>query len=107
MIGLDLGTTRARAVELQVGRGAPTVVRYAEAPLPLGAVQDGEVTEREAVVPALRQMWAQGKFSTKDVVIGVGNRWRGDHAVGPLVIDALGDVELTALELAAVELVEL
>lgn len=74
VIGLDIGTTRARAVELQMGRSGPTVVRYAEAPLPLGAVQDGEVAEPEGVVPALRQMWAQAKFSTKDVVIGVGNQ---------------------------------
>lgn len=74
VIGLDLGTTRARAVEVQTGRGAPTVVRYAEAPLPLGAVQDGEVTEPEGVVPALKAMWAQAKFSTRDVIIGVGNQ---------------------------------
>ncbi len=74
VIGLDIGTTRARAVELQTGRGGPTVLKYAEAPLPLGAVQDGEVTEPEGVVSALRQMWAQGKFSTRDVVIGVGNQ---------------------------------
>ncbi len=40
------------------------MLKYAEAPLPLGAVQDGEVTEPDGVVPALRQMWAQAKFST-------------------------------------------
>jgi type IV pilus assembly protein PilM len=74
VIGLDIGTTRARAVEIQMGRSGPTVLRYAEAPLPLGAVQDGEVTEPEGVVPALRQMWAQAKFSHKDVNIGVGNQ---------------------------------
>lgn len=74
VIGLDIGTTRARAVELQTGRGGPTVLRYAEAPLPLGAVQDGEVVEPHSVVQALRSMWAQAKFSHRDVVIGVGNQ---------------------------------
>lgn len=74
VIGLDLGTTRARAVEIQRGRGGPTVVRYAEAPLPLGAVQDGEVAEPDGVVPALRELWSRGKFSSRDVVIGVGNQ---------------------------------
>ncbi len=74
VIGLDIGTTRARAVEVQTGRGGPTVVRYAEAPLPLGAVQDGEVTEPEGVVAALREMWAQAKFPHKQVIIGVGNQ---------------------------------
>lgn len=74
VIGLDIGTTRVRAVELQTGRGGPTIVKYAEAPLPLGAVQDGEVTEPDGVVPALRQLWTSGGFSTRDVVIGVGNQ---------------------------------
>ncbi len=74
VIGLDIGTTHARAVEVQQGRGAPTVLRYAEAPLPLGAVQDGEVAEPEGVVHALRTMWIQAKFSHKDVVLGVGNQ---------------------------------
>lgn len=74
VIGLDLGTTRARAVEVQQNRGGPTVLRYAEAPLPLGAIQDGEVTEPDGVVAALRAMWAQAKFSHRDVVLGVGNQ---------------------------------
>ncbi|MBX9245861.1 type IV pilus assembly protein PilM [Actinotalea ferrariae] len=73
MIGLDLGTTYVRAVEVQQGR-TPTVLRCAEAPLPLGAVQDGEVTDPGPVVDALRRMWLQTKFSHKDVVIGVGNQ---------------------------------
>ena len=74
VIGLDIGTTRARAVEVQLGRGTPTVMRYAEAPLPLGAVQDGEVAEPAGLVQALRSMWGEAKFSTRDVVIGVGNQ---------------------------------
>lgn len=74
VIGLDLGTTRARAVEVQQQRGGTHILRYAEAPLPLGAVQDGEVTEPEGVVQALRAMWAQAKFSHRDVILGVGNQ---------------------------------
>ncbi|MCU1431893.1 MAG: type pilus assembly protein PilM [Actinotalea sp.] len=74
VIGLDLGTTRVRAVEVQQGRGGPTLLRYAEAPVPLGVIQDGEVTEPEAVVQALKTMWAEAKFSHRDVVLGVGNQ---------------------------------
>lgn len=74
VIGLDIGTTRVRAIEIQRGRGAPSVLRYAEVPLPLGAVRDGEVAAPEAVVPALKQLWAHGRFSHREVVIGVGNQ---------------------------------
>ncbi|QCB93642.1 type IV pilus assembly protein PilM [Cellulomonas shaoxiangyii] len=79
VIGLDIGTTTVRAAEVEFGKGGPasgtaTLVRYGEAPLPAGAVRDGEVTEAEVVSTSLRRLWAQAKFGTKDVVIGVGNQ---------------------------------
>jgi len=80
VIGLDIGTTAVRAVQLEfgksgpVGPGQPTLARYGEAPLPLGAVRDGEVTERDVVAHAIRELWAHYKFESKDVVIGVGNQ---------------------------------
>lgn len=74
VIGLDIGTTKVRAVEVTRGRGAPTVTRYAEAPVPLGALRDGEVIEPAGVVTALKQTWAQGRFSHREVVMAVGNQ---------------------------------
>jgi type IV pilus assembly protein PilM len=80
VIGLDIGTTAVRAAQLDFGSGGPTsrsqptLVRYGEVPLPLGAVRDGEVTEQEIVSHAIRQLWAAQKFESKDVVIGVGNQ---------------------------------
>lgn len=80
VIGLDIGTTHVRAVEVQHGSSGPsrtdqpTVVRYAERPLPSGAVRDGEVVEPAVVSTAIKQMWRDTKFSTKEVVIGVGNQ---------------------------------
>lgn len=80
VIGLDIGSTNVRAVEVEFGpkgpaaTAAPTVVRYAEAPLPAGAVRDGEVAEPAVVSTAIASLWRQTKFSTKEVVIGVGNQ---------------------------------
>jgi type IV pilus assembly protein PilM len=80
VIGLDLGSTHVRAAEVQPGRGGvagkhvPTLTRYAQVPLPLGAVRDGEVADPEAVTAALQQLWAEGRFSSRDVNIGVGNQ---------------------------------
>lgn len=79
VIGLDIATTSVRAAELEFGKGGPrsgtaSLVRYAEAPLPAGAVRDGEVVQAEVVSTTLRQMWARARFATKDVVIGVGNQ---------------------------------
>jgi len=79
VIGLDIGSTMVRAAEMEFGKGTDmdrpsTLVRYAEAPLPAGAVRDGEVAQAEVVSTTLRQLWAKAKFGTKDVVIGVGNQ---------------------------------
>ena len=74
VIGLDIGTMCVRAVELGRGRGAPTLLRYGEAPVPLGAIRDGEVVEPDGVVDALRRLWAEAHFSHRDVILGVGNQ---------------------------------
>ncbi|NMR20164.1 type IV pilus assembly protein PilM [Cellulomonas fimi] len=80
VIGLDIGTTQVRAAELEFAGGGPsrtsqpTVVKFGEVPLPLGAVRDGEVTELQTVATAIKQLWARVKFSHKDVVIGIGNQ---------------------------------
>lgn len=75
VIGLDIGTTHVRAAEVVVGRGGgANLVRYSDAPVPLGAVRDGEVEDPDAVSGAIRRLWAEGKFSTRDVNIGVGNQ---------------------------------
>lgn len=78
VIGLDIGTTRVRAAEVVMsGRGAsaqPTLVRYGEVGLPPGAVRDGEVEDAGTVSAALRRLWSDVKFPTRDVNIGVGNQ---------------------------------
>lgn len=78
MIGLDIGTTRVRAAEVVVaGRGAsaqPTLVRFGEVALPPGAVRDGEVEDAGTVSAALRRLWSETKFASRDVNIGVGNQ---------------------------------
>jgi type IV pilus assembly protein PilM len=80
VIGLDIGTTHVRAAEIEFGsdgpqgKGQPELVRYGQVALPPGAVRDSEVAEAQTVASALRQLWAESKFSRKDVVIGVGNQ---------------------------------
>lgn len=73
-VGLDLGTSGVRAAELRLSRGRPTLERFGQVALPVGAVRDGEVVEVDAVAAALRELWAQAKFSSKKVVIGVANQ---------------------------------
>ncbi len=72
-IGLDMGSTAVRAVEL-AGGDTPTVVHAAQVPLTPGAVENGEVRDPEAVAGALRELWQRGGFKQKRVFMGVGNQ---------------------------------
>src|SRR5690606_18564621 len=79
VVGLDIGSTAVRAAELEFGSGGPhgpgqpTLLRYGAVALPAVAVQDAEVAEPGTVARALRGLWRQARFSTPDVVLGVGN----------------------------------
>lgn len=79
IIGLDIGTTHVRAAELEFsggtpGRGHGTLIKYAQLPLPEGAVRDLEVVEKSTVGAAIRKLWLQGGFGHKKVNVGIGNQ---------------------------------
>ncbi|WP_104194976.1 type IV pilus assembly protein PilM [Cryobacterium sp. M25] len=75
VVGIDIGSLALRAVELvDPAKAKPTLLRYFEVPLPDGAVSRGEVMEPNTVAGALKQLWSQGGFKSKDVVLGMGNQ---------------------------------
>jgi type IV pilus assembly protein PilM len=73
-VGLDIGTSSVRAAQVTVSKGISTLDRFGQVALPAGAVRDGEVIDTETVSAALKQLWAQTKFTTKKVVLGVANQ---------------------------------
>lgn len=75
VVGVDIAGAAIRGVEVaDADRGRPTVARFAEVALPEGAVSRGEVLEPNTVAQALKRLWAEGRFKTKDVVLGMGNQ---------------------------------
>jgi len=74
VVGIDIGNTGIRAAEVQdPEKSNATVLRIGEIALPEGAVRDGDVQEVNNVANALRQLWKDAGFKTKDVVFGVAN----------------------------------
>jgi type IV pilus assembly protein PilM len=74
IVGVDISSWGIRAVEVRDAATAkPTVLRYKSILLPEGAVLRGEVVEVATVSTALRQLWSTGGFTSKDVVLGIGN----------------------------------
>jgi type IV pilus assembly protein PilM len=74
VVGVDFGKGIVRAVELADPTGArPVLLRHAELPLPADAVVGGEVRDARAVAAVLKRLWAEGGFTSKKVVLGIGN----------------------------------
>jgi len=73
-IGLDIGTSVVRAVELSYGRSGTTLERFGQLVLPPGAVLDGQVVDEDAVAASLRKLWQATALSHKQVVLGVANQ---------------------------------
>jgi type IV pilus assembly protein PilM len=74
IVGIDISSSGIRAVEVSdATRDRPTVQRFRAATLPEGAVVNGEVIEPRTVATALKQLWTNGGFTSKDVVLGMGN----------------------------------
>jgi type IV pilus assembly protein PilM len=75
IVGVDIGSSMLRAVELQdANKGKPTVVRFGDIELPPGAVLGGEVIEPHTVATALKRLWSTAGFSSKKVILGMGNQ---------------------------------
>jgi len=73
LVGLDLGSSGIRAVEVKKAREGWRVVKAASADLPHGAIQGGVITDPGAVSKALRRLWRSGKFSTRKVAAAMSD----------------------------------
>jgi type IV pilus assembly protein PilM len=74
IVGVDISSWGIRAVEVRdAATLKPTILRSKSILLPEGAVLRGEVVEVSTVATALRQLWSTGGFTSKDVVLGIGN----------------------------------
>lgn len=74
VIGVDIGSTAVRGAEVHVKKGRPVITKAAEIPLPPGAVVAGELREPTVLQNALKLLWKTGRFSRRDVAIGVANQ---------------------------------
>ena len=73
-VGLDIGSSLVKAVELDFSRSAPTLKRLGVVPLPPEAIVDGEVMDRLLVLDAVRECITQAGIRTSEVVTAVSGR---------------------------------
>ncbi|MBK9740424.1 MAG: type IV pilus assembly protein PilM [Actinobacteria bacterium] len=75
LVGLDIGTSGIRAVEVAWKRrqNAFVITKAASVELPRGAVRNGAVVDQRQVAKALKKLWRKGHFHTRKVAIGLAD----------------------------------
>jgi type IV pilus assembly protein PilM len=67
VVGLDIGSSAVKAVELKVSGKAFKVVAYASEPVPPDSIVDGAIIDGAAVADAIRRVFENKAFKTKEV----------------------------------------
>jgi type IV pilus assembly protein PilM len=73
-VGLDIGSSLVKVVEIDHGRATPTLVRLGMVPLPPEAIVDGEIMDRLLVLDAVRECVGKAGIKAKEVVTAVSGR---------------------------------
>jgi type IV pilus assembly protein PilM len=71
LVGVDIGSSSIKVIQLKDVRKRLTVQRYGWAPLPAQTIVDGHVMNRGAVIEALLRIFHDQKITQKEVAIGV------------------------------------
>ncbi|MEV4277836.1 type IV pilus assembly protein PilM [Actinoplanes xinjiangensis] len=72
-IGLDIGSSSIRAVEVRRTKDEFTLLNFGQFPLEPGTVSAGVVQDPGTVTTALKQLWNASKFAGKKVTLAVTN----------------------------------
>jgi type IV pilus assembly protein PilM len=71
VVGLDIGASSVKAVQLKRGRGGSELVKLGVAPLHPETIVDGVIMDSGTVISAIQQIFSENQIKTKDVVVAV------------------------------------
>ncbi len=70
-VGLDIGSSSVKLVQLKPRKGGWTLAAFGSAPLPPEAIVDGALMNSSAIVEAIQQVLGEQRVKAKNVAIGV------------------------------------
>jgi type IV pilus assembly protein PilM len=70
-IGLDIGSSSVKAVQIKKGKGRLELQAFGIVPLMPQTIVDGTIMDQGAVVDAIRSLWGQLRLKQKDVAIAI------------------------------------
>jgi len=71
VVGLDIGASSVKAVQLKRSRGINELLRLGVAPLHPETIVDGVIMDSGTVISAIQQIFTENQIKTKDVVVAV------------------------------------
>jgi len=71
VIGVDIGSSSIKVVELKESGKGYQLVNYGIAPLPSEVIVDGAIMDSSAIVQAIKDLLAERRIKTKDAAISV------------------------------------
>ncbi len=89
VIGLDIGSSQTKLVELSSGKGKK-LLNYGISKVLPDAIVEGEIIDREAVLDSIRSLIESKGFTTKDVVIGIAGR---DVIIKRIAMDRMSEAD--------------
>ena len=70
-VGLDIGSSSVKLVQLKEKKGGFQLLAYGSAPLPPEAIVDGALMNSAAIVQAIQELVSMQRVKSRDVAIGV------------------------------------
>ncbi|CAN5719805.1 type IV pilus assembly protein PilM [soil metagenome] len=71
VVGLDIGSSAVKAVELKAAGRAYKVAAYGREPLPADSIVDGAIIDGAAVAEAIKRLFEKRSIRTKDVAVSL------------------------------------
>jgi type IV pilus assembly protein PilM len=73
-VGLDIGSSLIKIVEIDHSKGAPVLTKYGVIKLPPEAIVEGELMDRSLVIEGIQECMTKANIDKKDVVTAVSGR---------------------------------
>lgn len=70
-VGIDIGSSGVRLVQLKHGGGKPLLVTYGDSEVPQGLTQSDAALDRQKTAETIRTLAAEAKVSTKYAIAGI------------------------------------
>jgi type IV pilus assembly protein PilM len=71
LVGVDIGASSIKVVQLKANRKVYSVIRYGYAPLPPQTIIDGHIMSSGVVTETLVRLFSDNKIQQKDIAVGV------------------------------------